>query len=401
MGIKASVIIVTESEIRHDDNGLALVWAVGQGKRHMASYATKVKNDIGRWVDSGLVDRATGDALIRDVETNERNGLNFGSILAMMAALLFAAAILILVAANWEAIPRPARVASLFAVIFAGYVGGAVLRQRDHGGFAEALWLIAAAAFGGSIALIGQMYHFSGDEAAAIVTWSIGTAIAAAALRSNALTVAAIGIADAWLVTKGFELFRRAEFPHLFIVFMAAYWALSFWTQSRAARHLIALSVILYAVLLGFHYESLEVGLVLALVSAALLAAAALAPAASERIAQLGGRLPLHALIGFLSGMGMVQLDQMDDAGFVIAAAVALAVIAAVIVFLGRESRGLRWIAYIGFAFELAIVYMVTVGSMLGTAGFFFAAAIILAGLAYAIIRIERRMKSQPAQGAA
>lgn len=367
----------------------------------MASYATKVKNDIGRWVETGLLDRATGDALVRDVEASERNGLNFGSILAIMAALLFAAAILILVAANWEAIPRIARVGALFAVIFIGYVGGASLKQRGHGGIAEALWLVAAAAFGGSIALIGQMYHFAGDESAAVVTWCIGTAIAAAALRSNALTVAAVGIADAWLVLKGFDIFRRSEFPHLFIAFMAAFWALSFWTQSRAARHLIALSVILYAVLLGFHYESLEVGLVLALVSAVLLAVAALAPVAAERVVQLGGRLPLHALIGFLSGMGMVQLDRFDEQGFIIAAAVALAVIAATIVFLGRESRGLRWIAYVGFAFELAIVYLVTVGSMLGTAGFFFAAAIILAGLAYAIIRIERRMKPEPARGAA
>ncbi|PWK65934.1 DUF2157 domain-containing protein [Aminobacter sp. AP02] len=367
----------------------------------MASYATKVKNDIARWVASGLVDRATGDALVRDVEANERNGLNFGSILAIMAALLFAAAILILVAANWEAIPRVARVGALFAVIFAGYVGGAVLKERGHGGFAEALWLIAAAAFGGSIALVGQMYHFSGDEAAAVVTWCVGTAIAAAALRSNALTVAAVGIADAWLVLKGFEIFRRSEFPHLFVAVMAVFWALSFWTQSRAARHLIVLSLIFYAVLLGIHYDTLEVGLVLALVSAALLAVAALAPIPSERLVQLGGRLPLHALVGFLTGLGMIQIDRLDEQGFVMAAAVALAVIAAVVIFLGRESRALRWIAYLGFAFELAVVYLVTVGSMLGTAGFFFAAAIILAGLAYAIIRIERRMKPQSPQGAA
>lgn len=367
----------------------------------MASYATKVKSDIARWVDSGLLDRATGDVLVRDVEAKERNGLNFGSILAIMAALLFAAAILILVAANWEVIPRVARVGALFAIIFAGYVGGAVLKERGHGGFAEALWLVAAAAFGGSIALIGQMYHFSGDEAAAVVTWCIGTAIAAAALRSAALTVAAVGIADAWLALKGFEIFRREALPHFFVVFMAAFWVLSLWTQSRAARHLIVLSLIFYAVLLGIHYDTLEVGLALSLVSAALLAVAALAPALSERLVQLGGRLPLHALIGFLTGMAMVQADRFDEQGFVIAAAVALAVIAAAIIFLGRESRALRWIAYLGFAFELAIVYLVTVGSMLGTAGFFFAAAIILAGLAYTIIRIERRMKPQPTQGAA
>lgn len=367
----------------------------------MASYATKVKKDIARWVESGLVDGATADALVRDVETRERSSLNFGSILAIMAALLFAAALLILVAANWEAFPRIARVCSLFAVIFAGYVGGAVVKQSGHDGFGEALWLIAAAAFGGSLALIGQMYHFSGDEASAVLTWGIGTAVAAAALRSHALTVAAVGIADAWLVMRGFEFFRREDFPHLFPVLMAVLWALSLWTRSMTARHLIVLSLIFYALMLALQYDTFGIATILTVVSAGVLAISALAPVQVDRVVQLGGRLPLHGLIGFLTGIGILQADTLDNGGFVVVSAIALAVIAAVIVFLGRESRALRWIAYLGFAFQLAIVYGVTVGSMLGTAGFFFAAAIILAGLAYAIIRIERRMRPQPIAGGA
>lgn len=366
----------------------------------MASYASKVKMDIDRWVESGLLDRTVGDALARDVQVNERNGLNFGSILAIMAALLFAAALLILVAANWEAIPRLGRVGGLLAIILCGYVGGALLKLRGHGAFAEALWLIAAAAFGASIALIGQMYHFSGDEAVAMLTWCIGTAIAAAALRSSALTVAAVGIADAWLVMKGFELFRRSDFPHGFLMLMAAFWVLSYWTHSRAARHMIMLSLILYAALFAVHNDLIPVAVTLAAVSALLLAASAIVPEMVERIFQLGGRLPVHAMIGFLTGMAMTQVDLIDDHGFVVAAAVALAVIAGAIVFLGRGSRALRWLAYIGFAFELAVVYIVTVGSMLDTAGFFFAAAMILAGLAYVIIRVERRMNRQAAMGA-
>lgn len=367
----------------------------------MASYATRVKQDIGRWVEGGLIDRATGEKLARDVESKERSALNFGSILAIMAALLFSAAILIFVAANWDAIPRVARVGMLFAIIFTGYVGGALLKVRSHSGFAEALWLVAAAAFGGSIALIGQMYHLSGDEASAVLTWFIGTGIAAAALRSNPLTVAAVGIADAWLVLRGFEFYRIESFPHAFVIFMAVFWALSLWTRSQAARHLITLSMIFYATLLAMHYDLLQVSITLALVSAALLGVAVLAPGPVDRIVKLGGRLPLHALIGFLTGIAMIQIDLFDERGFVIAAAVALAVIALAIVFGGRESRGLRWIAYLGFAFELCVVYWVMVGSMIGTAGFFLAAAVTLAIMAFAIIRIEKRMKARSVQGVA
>ncbi|RWO20815.1 DUF2157 domain-containing protein [Mesorhizobium sp.] len=368
----------------------------------MASYSSRVRTDIARWLQAGLIDASTADALTRDVEANERKSLSFGSILAMMAALLFGAAVLIFVAANWEAIPRLARVAALFAIILAGYVGGAVLKTRDHAALGEALWIVAAAAFGGSIALIGQMYHLSGDETSALITWGAGTALAAVALRSNPLTVAAVGIADAWLFLKGFDYFSRTEFPHLFVIMASVLFAISFWTRSQAARHLIILSIIFYLVLLFTEYETLQVAVPLVVVSVLLFAAAIFAAEPVDRILQLGGRLPLHALVGFLTGLAMIQFELADlSGGFAIASAVALAGIVAAIVLGGRDSRGLRWVAYAGFAFELAIIYVVMLQSMLDTAGFFLAAAVLLGILAFVILRVEKRMRAPSVEGAA
>lgn len=371
----------------------------------MASYSAKVRQDIARWAASGLIDAGTADALSRDVESNERNSLSFGSILAMMAALLLGAAILIFVAANWEAFPRLGRVGALFAVILAGYVGGAVLKDRDHAAIGEALWVVAAAAFGGAIALVGQMYHLSGDESSAMLTWCAGTALAAAALRSNPLTVAAVGIADGWLLLtllRGFNLFRDSEFPHMFVAIAAGLFVLSYWTRSQPSRHLVLLSLILYIALVAVDHDLAELALLLAAVSAACFMAGALAPEPVERVVQLGGRLPLHGLIGFLTGMAMLQFEFADnvESGFAVVSAVALAGIAAAILLAGRDSRGLRWVAYVGFAFELFIVYAVTMQSMLGTAGFFLVAAVILGVLAIVIIRVEKRMKPAAMEGA-
>jgi uncharacterized membrane protein len=91
--------------------------------------------------------------------------------------------------------------------------------------------------------------------------------------------------------------------------------------------------------------------------------------------------------------MAMLQFAYANEAGvgFVLTAALTLAGIAAAILYAGRESRGLRWVAYLGFAFELVFIYLVTMQTMLGTAGFFLAAALILAVLAFVIIRIEKR----------
>jgi uncharacterized membrane protein len=263
----------------------------------MASYSTRVEQDIRRWTELGLISAATADALRGDIAANERRSLNFGSILAMLAAVLFGAAILIFVAANWEAIPRVARVGSLFAVILAGYLGGAVLKIRNHPAIGEALWVVAAAAFGGAIALIGQMYHLAGDESSALLVWCGGTALAAILLRSPALTVAAVGIADAWLMMSvfgSFDLFGGIGLPHPYLMVMIGLFIISYWTRGQPARHLIVLSLILYSVFLSVDHDSSGFAVMLAAISALAFAAAVIAPGAVEAVARLGGRLPLH-----------------------------------------------------------------------------------------------------------
>jgi len=374
----------------------------------MASYSTRVRQDIARWAQSGLIDGATADVLSRDVAANERRTLSFGSILAMMAALLFGAAILIFVGANWQAIPRLARVGALFAVLLAGYVGGAVLKSRDHAAMGEALWIVAAAAFGGSIALIGQMYHLSGDESSAILTWCAGTALAAVALRSNPLTVAAAGIAVGWLIWRlidSFDFWHGVQVPYLYGTMAIGLFLISYWTRSQATRHLILLSAVFYLAFLAADHDSILIGSGLVAVSAVLFAGSVLAPDLAESMARLGGRLPLHALVAFLVGIVVIQFSYADEStyshGFTVASVVALAGIAASIIFAGRDSRGIRWVAYLGFGFELFIIYAVTMQSMLGTAGFFLAAALIVGVLAVAITRIERRMRRPEIVGVA
>lgn len=359
----------------------------------MASYSVRVKRDIGRWVAEGLIEPALADTLARDIDAQVRRSVSFGTILAMLAAILFGAAVLLVIAANWEAFPRIGRVCLIFTVIAAGYIGGAVLKQRNHPAFAEALWLIGAAGFGGAIALIGQMYHLAGDEAGAVLVWCIGTIAAAAALRSGVLNAAAIGLADVWMVMEGGEFWREGDFPYGFLLLAAVLWALSYWTRSAASRHLLLPSLIIYAVLMGIEDNLFVVSAALALVSAAAFAVATRLPRETERIVLLDGRLPLHALLGFLTGMTLVQFTLVEEpVPMVICAAIAFAGIAVALLGAGRESRGVRWLAYAGFAFELCFVYTVTLGSMLGSAGFFLAAAAILGILAFVIIRIEKRV---------
>lgn len=358
----------------------------------MAGYLDTVSKDIARWRAAGLIDEATAAALSADAAAHHRRSFSFGGILAILAAALFGAALLLLVAANWEAIPRLVRVAGIFIVILAGYTGGAILKGRDHAALAEGLWIVAAVAFGGGIALIGQMYHLSGDEADALFVWALGTALAAAALRSGPLTAGAVLLAGAWMVYIAVEGGLGTYVPLEYPLYAAVLWALSLWTASVSARHLILLSLMLFTSLLYLEDEVLVAPVLLVAASAAVFVFAWLRPQIAERLTGLGSGLAVESLLGFFVGVWIMQAELSEGPYFLLLAAVMFAGLVAALLMAGRDSRVLRWLAYAGFILELGFVYLTLFDTMLDTAGFFFAAGISLAILAWFISRIEKRL---------
>ena len=97
------------------------------------------------------------------------------------------------------------------------------------------------------------------------------------------------------------------------------------------------------------------------------------------------------------TGLALVQGSLLDSSGFVLSAAASLAAVAAALLVGGRRSSGVRRLAYVAFAAELCIVFSVTVGTALDTASFFLLAALLLAVLAVAVFRLERRWQAKPA----
>lgn len=359
----------------------------------MASYLSKIKLDISRWREAGLIDEKTARALSLDAERNSGGSVSFGSVLAMMAAALFAAAVLIFIAANWEAFPRLARVGMLFSLILAGYVGGAALKLSGREAAGEGAFVVAAAGFGASIALIAQIYHMSGDEAEAVFVWGAGTALAAAILRSGALTAGAALLAGAWMLMKASDGWTLAGLPLSYLAVVVVLYALSFWTRSVLARHLLLLSLYLFAFLFYWRDESSFIAPILLVAAAsATFVAGRLYPEQAQRLSGLGQGLPVQALAGFLAGIGTIQVALVEKPDFVYPTVVAFAGIVAALLVAGRENRALRWFAYAAFAFNLCFLYVVMLGTMMDTAAFFLLAGLTLSVLAWLIARFERRI---------
>jgi uncharacterized membrane protein len=57
----------------------------------------------------------------------------------------------------------------------------------------------------------------------------------------------------------------------------------------------------------------------------------------------------------------------------------------------GRDNGGLRSIAYAAFSFQVLYLAFTTVGTMIGTSGFFLTAGVLVLLLAAFVRRMERR----------
>lgn len=356
------------------------------------AYSAKVSADIRRWVAEGLIEAAAGDKLLRDVEMRAGRALGLGAVLAMLAALLFAAALLAFVAADWDAIPRVLRTAGLLTLVAALVAGGIVLKRRDLAGLGEAVWLAASASWGAAVVLVGQMYDLPGDESAVILAWCGGTAIAAALLRSTALAVAAAGLATAWLCSEAVDAWDGSPFPTLYPALAAAVWLASLPAHAPVARNVLLLSLTAYAALLASGHDVVLTAGATAAIGAVLFVAAVGKPARVEQILKVDGHAPAEFFLAALTGLGMLQIDLFDDAAFVPAAAGVLAAIAGALLIGGKASRGVRRLGYLAFSMEIGVILVVTMGSMLDAAVFFLVAAAVLGTVAVLITRIEARL---------
>lgn len=169
------------------------------------AFARALHRELPRWLADGLVTREQADAIGArypdGVVGESRRRAVVGS-LAVIGAVVAALGVILFFAANWDAIPRGARIALLVGALLGAYAGGYTLRYR-HGGrpaVGHALLLVGGILFGATIFLVGQMYHVQAHDPLAFLLWTAGVAPLAVVLRSRPLTTLALLTFGAWIV---------------------------------------------------------------------------------------------------------------------------------------------------------------------------------------------------------
>jgi uncharacterized membrane protein len=173
--------------------------------------------DVQKLRDAGLISDEQRQTIVEHFKLKEDSN-RFLVIISFVGAMLVAAGIVLLIAANWQEIPRDVKLGAGLILMLGAHAGGWWLREnpltpslspsvgervsegRVRGNYrktGEALHLLGSLLFLGNIALVGQIYHLSTRPPNAFLVWWAGIAALPWLLRSKAqhlLALLAFGI---------------------------------------------------------------------------------------------------------------------------------------------------------------------------------------------------------------
>jgi uncharacterized membrane protein len=367
------------------------------------AFSVSANRDIERWVANGLIDRATAEKLYADL-ANSPGRFGLGAVLGVLGAVLLGAAFLSLIAANWEAIPRLVRVAVILALIAFGYIGGAWRMGRGDAVFSVVHYLLAAVAFGGGIALIGQMYHLSGDAASAALVWCVGTLLAAFLLLSGNLAAMAGLVGLFYLFGVAAENSWHSTHYYWVVPPLAlGVAAIARLTHTRLGLHSSAWLVLGLFLFIRIEHDAEYLDYAFAVGGAIGFFAFVYFEDMTETATHFARALQFYALAAAFAGLAALQLQLLsgNTGGTILLGIAIIGLAIAALAFRGRDHGQVRTISYIAFSLEVLYLAYQTVGSILGTSLFFFLIGIFVIFLAFLVVRLERRFKSPEAGGIA
>ncbi|MEL6819931.1 MAG: DUF2157 domain-containing protein [Pseudomonadota bacterium] len=389
----------------------------------------RIERQINDWLKRGVVDEATADVLIADVrqsasvsddQQTQKQGFSFFKVLVGFAALSFVAGILLFIAANWDAIPRLAKVAGIAALIVGGFLSGSLLRTTAYarqaaGGsvryaafLEEVLYTIGGSAYVGGVALVGQMYHLPGSLDKAMFGFAVGLTVSGALVRSRMVILGALVCAVWWYLGSNSP---ANLFSVNFVLFAGMAAAGMFTAQLRQDRLLRRACFL--ALLLGFGpfvftvldavfdaYRELPLFVKLLLWHALLLASVAmmwLHRYRSESVPVFAMRF-LGVGRSFVLGLvAVMMLHFVWSESLLLIVPIGYGVVFSVfsLVVHGANHRLLRYAAYMVFVVEIAILFGDTIIGLLNSSVVLIVLSAVLAALAYFFYRIERRFNSE------
>lgn len=244
----------------------------------MASYKSRLTEDLDRWIAAGLVPASSREPILAGAPDARR--LDAAQALAIVGALLFGAAAIAFVAANWGAIPRLGRF-GLVLGLFLAVSAAAAWASRKRPIAADVLLAVATLVFAAGIGLTGQIFDIAGGPSAALRGAALGGAVLALAGRSTGAAAAALVFACLGDLAVDFP--DRARHLPWSPAFVAAGLAAAVAWRSRILAHVAGATAIVSAGVLMARFEVLDLVVEAGLAAGLFAALAVAARSAGQR----------------------------------------------------------------------------------------------------------------------
>lgn len=401
------------------------------------SRRTILETAIADWAARGLITPQQAGRMQADLPPL-RTGAGFRGVMILLGCACLCAALITFVAANWEGMSRLSRAGVVFAALWSAWGLAIWAGRRGAVWWFEGLTALACVAYGAAIMLVAQIYHIQGNAADAVWLWAAGTLLAAALLRGQAMLALAMILFLTWFVMGAEAEFGARNWIWLASITIGA--GLAWLNHSRTGAHLVALSLAAWLLVALFQDDPSPMRLIagiagllalaggalfslggprwlrgvegallsyVMLASGGLMLLLAFAPDLPDRDGGSGWIWGVAAAWAMTAGLGTVARRREYETTYdTVVAAISIALIWLVFAVLVHpwasaaaalamaiwvlrmgwrlDIRALRSLGLVGFILSMMLIYAETLGSLIGTAGFYLGAGLILLAGAWA-----------------
>ncbi len=166
------------------------------------AFANRLRRELPGWAGQGWITPDGQAAILDEAETRAARGLNLIPIaLAVIGALTLGAGIILFFAANWDAMPKIAKLIVLFGSMWIAYAIAARGLSASAGAsraIAHAMLLLGVILFGANIQLIAQIYHIDAHYPNGVLMWTLGALAIVWLVPSQPAAVAGLALATLW-----------------------------------------------------------------------------------------------------------------------------------------------------------------------------------------------------------
>jgi uncharacterized membrane protein len=182
--------------------------------------------DLDELVAAGIISPETSSKISDYYQHRQKDKpQSFPIVLAILGSLLVALGIVLLVAHNWDELPKTGKTIIAFLPLFLGQLlcFFTILKKKNSTAWRESSALILFFAIPTAISLISQIYQINGDLPTFLLTWlALGTGLVYI-MNSSVVSLLAIAILSWYACSKGYSSFTSHpdQTPYLYLPGMA------------------------------------------------------------------------------------------------------------------------------------------------------------------------------------